>query len=737
MITTPDTHSQAAPAEEQIPQQATERAQELARLLEYHGWRYHVLDEPEIGDAEYDGLFQELLSLERQYPSLASPSSPTSRVGGAVQDFLPTARHSLPMYSLDNVFSLDEWYAFTEKLARFVPELNAAESAFWLEPKMDGLAMELVYEDGVLTTALTRGNGLTGEIVTENMRTVKNIPLRLQGSGPLPRLLEVRGEVVMAREDFAALNAMQAAKGGKTFANPRNAAAGSVRQLDSRIAAARPLRFIGYGVGQVVMADSSVWKTQQETILALKDYGFSVAPGTCLCATPQEAALWFTALERDRHSYPFDLDGGVAKINDLTLQESLGYTARFPRWATAFKFAALQARTVLEDIMIQVGRTGVLTPVAVLSPVNVGGVTVSRATLHNEAEIEARGVLLGDTVIVQRAGDVIPEVVGPVPENRTGSEKPFVFPSFCPECGNRVHREPGEAAWRCVNRLCPAVRRESIKHFVSKAGLDVKGVGAKWVEMLIDNGKITSPADFFSLREKDLYGLDRMGRTLAAKFLHSLADAREKATLPRLLCALGIRHVGEQTAKSLARAFLSLDALALASEEELRNIDDVGPEVASAITGFFAEEGNQTLLASLKNLGLWPEMAVRKQAVKGVDAATSGRAATFQLSLFGATPPSSSPAQTGPMETPVGPLAGKTLLFTGSLSMPRSRAEALAEEAGADILGSVSKKLNYLVVGESPGSKLAKAESLGIAVLTEQEFLRLLHPPAPPESSDA
>ena len=725
MSDTPPTMPENTPAES-VPQKVALRAEELSHLLEYHGWRYHVLDDPHISDAEYDAFFQELLTLEKRYPSLASPSSPTSRVGGVILDSLPTARHTLPMYSLDNVFSVGEWYAFTEKLARLAPDLNAPELAFWLEPKMDGLAMELVYENGALTSALTRGDGVTGEIVTENMRTVKNIPLRLRGNGPLPRLLEVRGEVVMTREDFAALNAQQAAKGAKTFANPRNAAAGSVRQLDSRIAASRPLRFISYGVGQV--EGIAPWKTQEAIILAIKEFGFTVAPGARLCPTPGEAAEWLVALEKERHSYPFELDGGVAKLNDLALQDTLGFTARFPRWATAFKFAALQARTVLEDIMIQVGRTGVLTPVAILTPVNVGGVTVSRATLHNEDEIRAKDVLIGDTVIVQRAGDVIPEVVGPVTENRTGAETPFVFPTHCPECGNHVHREAGEAAWRCVNRLCPAVRRESIKHFVSKAGLDVKGVGAKWVEMLVDNGKITSPVDFFYLREVDLYGLDRMGRTLAAKFIQSLAIAKEKATLPRLICALGIRHVGEQTAKSLARAFRSLDTLALASVENLQDIDDVGPEVASAITEFFTEEGNKALLASLKEIGLWP--VVHKATPKATTApkAVPPATAATQLSLFGdrsSNTQADAAISAGSRSTSL-PLEGKTMLFTGSLSMPRSQAEALAEQAGVDIVGSVSKKLDYLVVGASPGSKLAKAETLGIRVLTEQEFLALV-----------
>ena len=710
------------------PGQAVTRAAELHSLQEYHGWRYYVQDDPEISDAAYDALFRELVLLEEQYPALKTPDSPTLRVGGAVLDSLPTRAHSLRMYSLDNVFNMEEWREFVQKMLRLLPGRNEAELAFWMEPKMDGLAMELIYENGVLACALTRGDGEVGEDVTANMRTVKNIPLRLRpassGVGDLPLRLEVRGEVVMAKQDFAALNARQEARGAKPFANPRNAAAGSVRQLDSSIAAERSLRFLAYGVGQVIWpggaAPALPWTTQQETMLGVRDFGFSIAPRAALCDSAAAVEAWYHALTVERDAFPFELDGAVAKANSLLLQEKLGFTARAPRFAVAFKFAAMQAATALEDIQIQVGRTGVLTPVAVLAPVNVGGVVVARATLHNEDEIKAKDVRIGDTVLVQRAGDVIPEVVGPLPEKRTGAEREFIFPSICPECGNHVHRAQGEAAWRCVNRACPAVRRESIKHFVSKAGLDIQGVGGRWVEQLIDLGLLQTPADLFRLKEETLRGLDRMGEKSAANFIAALQEAKNAATLPRFFAALGIRHVGEQTAKGLARAFGSVDALAEATEEQLCRVPDVGPEVAAAIDDFFAEAGNRQLLADLKELGLWPVMVAKARPAPRPSGAISPTSQNSLLTLLEAPQEAA-----GVPAAEVGPLEGKTLLFTGSLSMPRGEAKRLAEAAGADVVAGVSRKLDFLVVGEEPGSKLDKARALGISILDEQEFLRL------------
>jgi DNA ligase (NAD+) len=701
-----------------IPDQARQRADELRKLLEYHGWRYYVLDDPEIGDAEYDALFRELLELERRYPALKTPDSPTSRVGGAVLDSLPTREHSLRMYSLDNVFTKEEWHEFARRMQRALPGLRMDDLSFWMEPKMDGLAMELVYRDGVLEYALTRGDGLSGEVVTENMRTVKNIPLRLRSEGPLPSLIEVRGEVVMTKKDFAELNARQEARGAKPFANPRNAAAGSVRQLDSSVAASRPLRFQAYGIGRVEWPDNpSPWTTQQEVMLGVRDLGFSIAPQAELCHSQAEVEAWYHRLVEHREDFPFELDGAVAKVNDLNIQEGLGFTARAPRFAVAFKFAAMQARTKLEDILVQVGRTGVLTPVAVLAPVSVGGVVVSRATLHNEDEIRAKDVRIGDTVLVQRAGDVIPEVVGPLTELRDGSEREFVFPGLCPECGNHVHREPGEAAWRCVNRACPAVRRESIKHFVSKAGLDIQGVGAKLVEQLVDIGLVKSPADLFRLNRQHLLGLERMGEKSVDNTIAALSDAAAEATLPRFLSALGIRHVGEQTAKTLAKAYDSIDALEKADNEALRKLPDIGPEVAAAIQDFFAEDGNQAMLREFRELGLWPR-------VSSPAASTGGATRSVQLSLL---PDVGAVSPAGAGGGGEHPLAGKTVLFTGTLeSMPRGKAKKLAEAAGADVVAGVSRKLDYLVAGDDPGSKLDKARSLGVTVLDERQFLALL-----------
>ncbi len=721
-------HGTGQGAEREIPAEIVAEAAELRRLVEYNARRYYVLDDPEIADAEYDRLYRKLLELEREYPGLADPNSPTSRVGGAVLDSLPSGEHSLPMYSLDNAFSAEEWEDFVQRLVKLLPE-GEPTPAFWVEPKMDGLAMELIYSGGVLVTAMTRGDGVKGEIVTENMRTVKNIPLRLLGdNGPVPELLEVRGEVVIRTKDFEALNKKQEQEGGKTFANPRNAAAGSVRQLDSAVAASRPLWFLAYGFGRVELDGKMPWATQQQAILALRDMGFSIAPKPLLCETPEAVERAFAGFSEERASFAFELDGVVAKVNDIKLQERLGYTARAPRWALALKFPAMQAQTRLEDIQIQVGRTGVLTPVAILAPVSVGGVTVSRATLHNEDEIRAKGVRIGDTVLVQRAGDVIPEVVRVVAEKRDGSEVEFEFPAECPVCRNHVHREEGEAAWRCVNRLCPAVRKESMKHFVSKAGLDIRGLGGRWVEQLIDNSMIESPADLFRLAKEDLLRLDRMGDKLAGNFINSLLAAKETATLPRLISALGIRHVGEQTARALAAAFGSLDALREADELSLQAVPDVGPEVAGAIRDFFSEPGNLRLVADLKSLGLWP---VRKVESAGKAAkAEREYSKTEQAGLPGMSAADGAVGMAGGKTADsagAGALAGKTILFTGSLeSMSRREAQDLAESAGAVPVSSVTRSLDILVAGASPGSKLTKARAQGTKILTEAEFRALL-----------
>jgi DNA ligase (NAD+) len=678
-----------------IPEDIRKRSDDLRRELEHYAWRYYVQDDPEISDAEYDRLFHELLNLENRYPGLRDASSPTHKVGGAVLDSLETRGHTLHMYSLDNVFSREGLDDFMDRMLRFLPGKLREDVSFWVDPKMDGLAMELIYENGVFQTALTRGDGEKGEIVTESMRTVKNIPLKLKGDF-VPGYLEVRGEVVITRKDFEALNAKQIASGMKPFANPRNAAAGSVRQLDSRITAARPLRFMAYGVGHVGgtslvdVVPGGSWPTYEKLMADLAAMGLATAPEARLCANVDALAAAFEELQAKRASLPFEIDGVVAKVNDISLHEVLGFTARAPRWAIALKFPASQAETVLDNISVQVGRMGVLTPVANLRPVQIGGVTVSRATLHNEDEIIAKDVRIGDTVIMQRAGDVIPEVVRPVLEKRSPDSVPFVFPTTCPECSQNAHRKAGEAAWRCLNQACPAVVREAIKFFASKGGLDIQGIGARWIEEFVDKGLVKTFADLFRLKKENLLVLDRMGEKSADNFLASLENARQNSALPRLIAALGIRHVGEQTAKALAGRFRTMDALMDATYDILQTVPDVGPEVAEAICQYFDTPGNRKLLEELKAIGLWPVI------------------------------------EESPVRHDGGPLGGKTLLFTGALSRSRVEAEKLAEEAGGRIVSGVSRKLDYLVVGDSPGSKLRKAEELGVTVLDENAFFALV-----------
>lgn len=672
-----------------VPENIRAEVNALRAEIEYHGHRYYVLDDPAISDAEYDALFHRLQQLEEEWPELKDATSPTMRVGGTVLSELTSYPHSERMYSLDNAFSIADLQEFLGRATRQEPA--AAQASFWLEPKMDGLAVELIYEKGKLIMALTRGDGEIGEDVTHNLRTVKNVPLALKGTFLSSERLEVRGEVVINRKDFEKFNALQGARGNKLFANPRNAAAGSVRQLDSSVAATRPLRFYAYGVARV--PEEFSWKTQQECMRSLEKMGFSLAPHAELVASVDEAAQYYETMGTSRAELPFDIDGVVVKINDLALQAKLGYTARAPRWAIAVKFPAVQARTRLLGIEVQVGRTGVLTPVAILEPVSVGGVTVSRATLHNEEELRAKGLKIGDQVIVQRAGDVIPEVVRPVLEERNGQEKDFVFPDHCPVCGSRVYSEPGEVARRCENKLCPAVVRESIIYFASKSGLDIQGIGKRWIEQLVDTGKVRRFSDLFRLTELDLRGFERMGPKLAGNMIAALRHARENATLPRLLCALGIRHVGEQTARTLASHYADLDELGAATSEELTALPDIGPEVAAAIRAFFDSDANRAELVALKELGLWPVQPHAKESES----------------------------------IPAGPLAGKRIIFTGTLARwSRSEAETLAEQFGASIAKSISRKVDIVVAGENAGSKLTKAEELGLMILGEEAFADML-----------
>ncbi len=698
---------------------ASKEIHRLVQLLEEHNYNYHTLDAPTISDEAYDVLFQQLAQLEQHYPQLRLPHSPTQRTGGTVLPWLEKQAHSQRMYGLDNVFSENQWKDWLQRMHKALPEAQPhLLDTFWVDPKLDGLAMELIYMDGVLQTALTRGDGEVGEVVTEAVRTIKNIPLRLksQDAYPIPQRIEVRGEVVMYKEDFLALNAKQEQAGLKLFANPRNAAAGSIRQLDTSVIATRPLRFFAYSKGELHYPAWTQETAEQEQlnlpqnqepskqkklplptlqshealIQHLQAWGFSVPPQGTLC-TSAEIISQVQQIEAQRQQYAMEIDGAVIKQNNLEAQEALGFTARAPRFAVAFKFAASQVQTTLLDIEIQVGRTGVLTPVGILQPANVGGVMVSRATLHNEDEIQAKDVRIGDTVLIQRAGDVIPEIVGPVLHLRPEQTKSYVFPHECPVCQEPATREQGQAAWRCQNISCPAVVLQSIKHFVSKGGLDIQGIGQKWIEKLVLEGIVKTPADLFTLKVEDLLQFERMGEVLAQKFVDAFYQAKEKVTLPRFINALGIRHVGEQTAKVLAKHYATMEELGKASTESLMVLPDIGPEVAASIRNYFQSESNRNLLQNFVDLGIRPVRA---------SAATTQEASRARTAFF-----------------------GKKILFTGTLNMPRHEAAKLAEEAGGEIANAISKKLDYLVAGEKAGSKLEKAHKLGITVLNEEEFL--------------
>lgn len=667
--------------------QARERSAYLRAELARHNYLYHTRDAPEISDDQYDALFAELVDLEERWPDLRTADSPTLRVGDHLLPGLEKKQHLLRMYGLDNVFSYEDWLSFAERMERAWKKGEVLRLDFWCDPKLDGLAVELAYENGVLVQALTRGDGQEGEIVTAAARAIRNVPPALMGPGPFPRYFEARGEVVIFKNDFIRLNEARITDGQKVFANPRNAAAGTLRQLDIAVSRQRPLKFLAYSLGYVNWGEATPCKTQQQVSERLVQYGFAVPPDGELRHGLEEVWEYAQKVRQNRENFPMEIDGCVAKANSLAAQEILGFTARAPRFAVAFKFPALGAQTKLENIEIQVGRTGALTPVAVLDPVPVGGVIVSRATLHNEDEIKALDLRIGDTVLVRRAGDVIPEITGVVMEKRPADAIPYKFPHKCPVCGQPAYREPDEAVWRCENMGCPARRLRSILHFASPAGLDIAGLGEKWLTRLVETGKVKSPADIFQLDASDLLEFERMGETLAAKIIAAVDQARKKATLAKLISALGIRHVGEQTARSLAEHFQDLDHLAEANVDELQAAPDIGPETAAAIHNFFHTPANRDILGRLREYGLWPREKDNPD---------------------------------------IGPLSDKSVLFTGSLSIPRAEAQNLARQAGATVKNSVGKNLDMLIAGENPGSKLAKAQQLGIPVLTEAQFMDLL-----------
>ncbi len=667
------------------PADVVARAAALRAEIERHNYAYYVLDAPTIPDAEYDKLFRELQEIEAAYPELVTPDSPTQRVGGKPLAAFREVRHAVPMLSLNNAFSAEEVEAFDRRCRE---GLSKSLIDYACEPKFDGLAISLRYEQGVFVQGATRGDGFTGEDVTQNLRTVRNIPLRLLGKH-VPASLEVRGEVLMLRRDFEQLNVRQRAAGEKEFANPRNAAAGSLRQLDPKITAQRPLRFYAYGV-----ADASVIvpapRTHAEVMERLAGWGIPVARERAVVHGAEGLLDYFERLGKARRQLPYDIDGVVYKVNDLAAQERLGFVARAPRFAIAHKFPAEEALTQVLAIDVQVGRTGALTPVARLAPVLVGGVTVTNATLHNEDEVRRKDIRVGDTVIVRRAGDVIPEVVAVVPERRPPQTRPFVMPTHCPVCGSQVEKPVGEAIARCTGGLfCPAQRKQTLLHFASRRAMDIEGLGEKLVDQLVDQGLVATVADLYKLDLRTLASLERMGEKSAANLLAAI-DKSHTTTLARFIYALGIRNVGEATAKDLARHFGSLQALMQADVETLQQVPEVGPVVAESIAHFFGEAHNRKVIEALIAAGVhWPEGETQR---------------------------------TGEL-----PLAGKTFVLTGTLpTLTREEAKALIEAQGGKVVGSVSKSTDYVVVGSDPGSKFTKARELGITMLDEAQLRELL-----------
>lgn len=661
-------------------QQQIDKLRQDLRRYEYE---YHVLDNPTIPDAEYDRLFHQLKALEAAHPELITADSPTQRVGAKPLSGFAQIRHEIPMLSLDNAFSDEEFYAFVKRIEDRLIRLPEPLT-FCCEPKLDGLAVSILYVNGVLTQAATRGDGTTGEDITANIRTIRNIPLQLLMDNP-PARLEVRGEVFMPHEGFERLNQQALEKGEKTFANPRNAAAGSLRQLDPKITNKRPLVLNAYGIGIAEGVDLP--NTHYDRLQWLKSIGIPVNPEIRLCNGTDEVLDFYRDIQNKRSSLGYDIDGTVLKINDIALQEKLGFISKAPRWAIAYKFPAQEELTRLNDVEFQVGRTGAITPVAKLEPVFVAGVTVSNATLHNGDEIERLNIAIGDTVVIRRAGDVIPQIIGVLHDRRPADARPIVFPETCPVCDSAIVRIEGEAVARCTGGLfCAAQRKEALKHFVSRKAMDIDGVGGKLIEQLVDRELIHTPADLFKLDLTTLTRLERMGAKSAENALASLEKAKS-TTLARFIFALGIREVGEATALNLANHFKTLEALQNADLEALQQVPDVGEVVANRILAFWQEPHNVAVVNDLIQQGVhWDDVEVKEVGEN----------------LF----------------------KGKTVVLTGTLTqMGRNEAKALLQEMGAKVSGSVSAKTDFVIAGDAAGSKLTKAQELGVAVLTEEEFL--------------
>ncbi len=668
---------------------AQKRISELVEGLNEHIYRYYVLSEPSISDAEYDRLYRELEGLEEKYPDFQLEDSPTKRVGAPLQEGFQEVEHRIPMLSLDNAMDEEELGAFVERVRRALQKegREAALLEFSVEYKFDGVALSLMYERGRFVQAITRGDGTKGEDVTENVRTVRSIPLKLRRD-QAPDLLEFRGELLFRKKDFERLNVQRVKDGEPPFANPRNAASGSLRQLDPAVTAKRPLSFFAYDLGAHEGLDLP--NTQAEELSLAQLCGFSISPFFRLVRDTAELIAAYREAQKLREELPFEVDGLVVKVNDRELQELLGFRQRSPRWAIAAKFAAVEENTKLLDIVLQVGRTGAITPVAVLEPVPVGGVVVSRATLHNEDEIKRKGIKIGDTVVVRRQGDVIPAVVSFVAAKRTGKEKDFVFPKNCPVCETELSRPEGEAVLRCPNPRCGAKSVQRIIHFASKSAADIDGLGEKLVHQLVDEGLVTDIADLYRLKVEQLEGLERFGKKSAENLVNAIA-VRKTLPLDRFLYSLGIRHVGERTAKTIALECGSLEKFRSLSEDELIAMPDIGKETADAVVAALGSEDENRLLDSLLKLGV---------KIEEVEKPDIDESAIF---------------------------AGKTLVLTGSLEeLSRSEAKKLVESQGGKVSSSVSKKTDFVVVGEDAGSKLARAQELGIALLSEKEFLEMV-----------
>jgi DNA ligase (NAD+) len=660
------------------------QAVDLRDQLQYHNHLYYVLDDPEIPDAEYDRLFRELQELELTHPSLITPDSPTQRVGAKPLPSFEEVEHAIPMLSLGNAFSEEEVKNFGKRISN---RLSVTDIQFVAEPKLDGLAISLLYEDGLLVRAATRGDGVIGEDVTQNVRTIHSVPLRLVGNN-YPQLIEVRGEVYMPKSGFELLNKRQKQNDEKLFANPRNAAAGSLRQLDSKVTATRPLAIFCYGVGQV--EGKRMPGRHSEILESIKAWGLRVCPEIKVVRGMDECLGYYRHISDQRNSLPYEIDGVVYKVNQIDQQETLGFVSRAPRWAIAHKFPAQEELTTLLAIDVQVGRTGAVTPVARLKPVEVGGVTVTNATLHNQDEIERMDVRVGDTVVVYRAGDVIPKVASVVKSRRPKKTRKYKMPTHCPECGSELVRIEGEAVWRCSGGLyCPAQRKEAIKHFASRRAMDIEGLGDKLVDQLVDTGLINDVADLYTLKLEKLAGLERMAEK-SAKNLIAALESNKSTTLAKFIYSLGIREVGEATALNLANYFGNLGSVQSASEEKLLEVPDVGPVVASNIVTFFQQSHNLDVIKKLRKAKVnWPDIEV--------------------------------------IDTGTLPMAGKIVVLTGTLTgMARNDAKEKLQQLGAKVAGSVSKKTDLVVAGEAAGTKLEKAKALSVSVINEKDFIKLL-----------